>query len=61
MQADIWAHVNEALTALTSLPLPSDVADIVRKNPARTRAVNDRLTRSLQWLKDFENVWRNRD
>lgn len=61
MQADIWAHVNEALTALTSLPLPSDVADIVRKHPKRTQIVNDRLMRSLQWLKDFENVWRNRD
>jgi hypothetical protein len=61
MQAEIWARVNEALTALTSLPLPSDVADIVRKNTKRTQTVNDRLVRSLQWLKDFEDAWRNRD
>ena len=60
LQADIWAHVDSALSALTSLPLPADVADVIGKNPQRSRVVESRLVRSLQWLKDFENVWRSR-
>lgn len=60
MEADIWAHVDGALSALTSLPLPADVAAVINKNPNRSRVVESRLIRSLQWLKDFDNVWRNR-
>jgi len=61
MHADIWAQLSGALEALSGLPLSSDVAAIVASNFARTRSVDETLSRSLQWLKDFENDWRNRD
>lgn len=60
MQAEIWARMSDALIGLTSLPLPVDVAKIIAANPNRRRAVEERLTRSLQWLKDFDHAWRNR-
>ena len=60
MHAELWARLSDALLGLTSLPLPSDVAEIVAGNVSRRRVVDDRLSRSLQWLKDFEHEWRNR-
>jgi ParB-like chromosome segregation protein Spo0J len=61
MNAELWARLSDALLGLTSLPLPSDVAEIVAGNVNRRRVVDDRLSRSLQWLKDFDHAWRNRD
>lgn len=61
MNADIWAKLSEALIGLTSLPLPSDVAEIINANPARRRVVDEKLARSLQWLKEFENACCRRD
>lgn len=57
MHAEVWAHVSGALDALTNLPLPADVAKIIAAQPLRKRAVNEKLSRSLQWLKDFSDVW----
>lgn len=56
MQADIWAKLSEALLGLTSLPLPTDVAEIVNANPNRRRIVDEKLARALQWLKDFDDA-----
>lgn len=61
MNAELWARLSDALLGLTSLPLPSDVAEIVAGNVNRRRVVDERLARSLQWLKDFDHAWRNRD
>lgn len=58
MQAEIWAKLSDALLGLTSLPLPADVAEIINANPTRRRIVDDKLARSLQWLKDFEHACR---
>ena len=58
INAEIWGRVKDALTHLTSLPLPSDVVAIVRAND-KTGLVDARLSQSLQWLKDFENEWSN--
>lgn len=60
MHAEIWARLSDALIGLTSLPLPTDVVEIIVANTSRARTVDDRLSRSLQWLKDFEHAWRNR-
>lgn len=60
MHAEIWARLSDGLIGLTSLPLPSDVVEIVAANLTRSRVVDDRLARSLQWLKDFDHAWRNR-
>lgn len=61
MQAAIWARVSEALTALTSLPLPADVVAIIAANTKRSQVVKERLARSLKWLKEFDDAWRKRD
>lgn len=60
MNAEIWGRVRDALTHLTSLPLPADVVAIVKAND-RTGLIDARLSQSLQWLKDFEHEWSNRD
>lgn len=60
MKAELWARLSDALIGLTSLPLPADVAEIVGGHPNRTKVVEERLARSLQWLKDFDHAWRNR-
>lgn len=56
INAEIWGRIRDALTHLTSLPLPSEVATIARSND-RTRLVDDRLEKALQWLKEFESEW----
>lgn len=60
MHAEIWARLSDALIGLTSLPIPSDVVEIIATNQQRSRVVDDRLSRSLNWIKGFENAWRNR-
>lgn len=56
MHADIWAKLGGALDALTALPLPADVAEIINANTMRRKAVDEKLTRSLQWLSEFQNA-----
>lgn len=60
MRGEIWGHVRDALTALTSLPNPEDVVRIARTHD-RTGLVDARLENSLQWLTRFANAWRDRD
>lgn len=61
MNADIWRRLGDALSALSGLPLPADVAAIVAGNVARRQHVERYLAQSFQWLKDFEHEWSNRD
>jgi hypothetical protein len=60
INAEIWGRVRDALTHLTSLPLPQDVAAVARASD-KTGLIDARLSKAMQWLKEFENVWsRNR-
>jgi hypothetical protein len=54
VKADVWAKISGALDALTALPLPSDVAEIVASHPRRRAVTVEKLARSVQWLADFE-------
>lgn len=58
INAEIWGRVRDALTHLTSLPIPGDVVAIVRAND-RTGLVDSRSAAALQWLKEFNDVWNN--
>jgi hypothetical protein len=59
IQADIWLRLKEAVGNLTSLPLPSEVVAIARTQDKRTggKAINQRLSPALQWLKEFSDAW----
>lgn len=48
----IWRDLREALLALTSLPLPSDVARVI-KSRDRTGIVKSKLHNAKQWLEEF--------
>lgn len=56
-EAGLWADLTKAMTLLTGLPLAADMARIVRNNPKRTVATNERLARAHQWLENFKNAW----
>lgn len=60
INAEIWGRIRDTLTHLTSLPHPSDVAAVARAHD-KTGLIDARLAQSLQWLKDFEHEWSNRD
>jgi hypothetical protein len=57
MYADVWAKVGGALDALTALPLPSDVAEIVASHPKRRLHASEKIGRALQWLDDFAKAY----
>lgn len=59
MESEIWITLRDALIALTSLPLPRDVAAIARAND-KGNLVDVRLPQSIEWLEGFANEWRNR-
>ena len=50
----VVATFRQGLEALTSLPRPEDVAALCLHG-RRRMAVNDKLTRALEWLKGFEH------
>ena len=56
IRAEIWRHLRDALVALTSLPKPSDVVMTLRQ-PKQEPFVNQRLDKSLNWLKEFRDDW----
>jgi ParB-like nuclease domain len=56
IHADIWSRLNGALVALTGLPLPAEVAEIIQKNFNRRSHTNDRLSRALNWLEEFNRA-----
>lgn len=60
VNAEIWGRIRDALTHLTSLPLPADVVAIMRTQD-QTGFVDARLTKALQYLKDLEHEWNQRD
>jgi len=59
LNAEIWGRVRDTITHLTSLPLPSDVVDIVRAHD-RTDLVDTNISAAIEWLKEFENEWNKR-
>lgn len=61
MRALIWGQFRGALDALTSLPSPADVLVVIAENDRSGNYVDARLSRALNWLKDFSNEWSNRD
>ncbi|WP_141697762.1 hypothetical protein [Bradyrhizobium yuanmingense] len=48
----IWKDLRGALLALTSLPLPSDVARVI-KGKDRVGIVKSKLSSAQQWLEEF--------
>lgn len=59
--AQIWRGLSDALIALTSLPKPIDVVRVARGNVKQVNVVDERLFKSLQWLKDFSHEWSKRN
>jgi len=59
--AEIWSRVSAALDQLTGLPLPADVAKIVKVHPQRRRVVDAKLLRALQWLEEFKDAYISED
>lgn len=57
INAMLWGTFRDALTGLTSLPTPADVARIARYID-RTGLVDARLDQSLNWLTEFAHEWR---
>ena len=57
MNANLWARLADALDALTGLPLPVDVAKIVKGHPKRRAQTDAKLARALNWLEEFNRAW----
>lgn len=60
INGQVWCHLRDGLTALTNLPIPSDVVAIVRAQD-RTGLVDSRIRAALEWLQEFSDAWCNRD
>lgn len=58
INGEIWGRVRDALTHLTSLPLPSDVVAIVRAHD-KAGHVDARIKQALSWLEGFSHEWGN--
>lgn len=57
VEAEIWAKLRSALDALTSLPVPTDVVTVVRRNAMRADACDRMLLNAHNWLEDFINAY----
>ena len=57
LNAEIWANLRTALTALAGLPLPADVAEIIRSVPGIRNIVDDLAPRGHAWLASFIDAW----
>lgn len=55
--AVLWGDLREALDRLTGLPNPAEVAQLMSRSNKTTEKINEKLNRSLEWLKDFNNAW----
>ncbi len=54
IKAHIWGGLRDALIGITGLPLPSDVAVIVKSHD-RTGLVAERLRRAITYLEALEH------
>jgi len=61
IDSDLWRRLREALDHLTNLPLPSEVAALVRNQANRNDFVGQRLTRARKWLEEFTHAWHRPD
>jgi len=55
--AEVWGKLREALDLLTSLPVPTDVMTVVKKNAMRTEHVSRKVLTAQTWLEEFVNAW----
>jgi len=60
INAAVWKDLRAALEGLTGLPRPADVVAIARAHD-KTGLVDNRLSRSLKWLEEFEHEWSSRE
>ncbi len=60
INAQVWAGVRDGLTALTSLPIPSEVVAIVRAHD-KAGLVDSRIGAALEWLQEFSDAWCDSD
>jgi hypothetical protein len=56
-EAAIWNGLRGALEAISSMPQPTDVISIVRKNAMRGEAVNRNLMTAFTWITEFSDEW----
>ena len=61
LNAEIQGRVRDVLVNLTSLPLPTEVAAIIRGNNLSADFVDARLEKSLHWLTEFSNAWHDHE
>ncbi len=55
LDSEVWQKLREGLLAINSLPIPRDMAAIVRRNPQRIELVNRQLLAAVTWIKEFED------
>lgn len=55
--AGIYTTLRGGLEAMTSLPRPQDVVDMMRRNSQRKAVIDQRLVASLTWLTEFSDAW----
>ena len=56
-EAQVWGRLKDAIDALTGLPLPPDVMNIVKRNPQRTEYLSRKVLTAHTWLEEFVNAW----
>jgi hypothetical protein len=54
----ICLRAREAITTLSGLPRPSEVAGWLRSSDA-SALINDRIEIAASWLDEFAEAWRN--
>lgn len=57
LTADLWNRLRSAMDGLNGLPLPAEVAELIRRHPKRAGTVDANLARALKWLKEFSDEW----
>ena len=60
LDARLWADLKEAITKLSGLPRPVDVAAVI-KGFGKAEIVDEHMPNAVHWLKEFSDVWRDRD
>jgi hypothetical protein len=56
-EAQVWARLKDGIDALTSMPTPQDVIDIVKKSPQRLEYLSRKALTAHTWLEEFVNAW----
>ena len=60
-EGGIWQAFKQAIEALSTMPRPSDVADIIAANGRRNETFDPKkLETAAIWLMEFDDVWKKR-